>query len=118
VFAPVFIDHKGHRILRLDYSGLSPDQLVGAMREAMRVVALQPPGSVRLLTIANALLDERSAEAIRRYARHNKPYVRASALVGPSPFQKVLLLSIKVQGRPELEAFDDEEKAKDWLVSH
>jgi len=37
--------------------------------------------------------------------------------VGASAFQKILLLSIKVQGRAELEMFDDEAGAKDWRAS-
>jgi len=90
MFAPVFMNGEGRRILRLDYSGLSPEQLEGAMKIAMRVIASEPPGSVRLLTIANAQLDAHSAESIKLYAAHNKPYIRASALVGANAFQKIL----------------------------
>jgi len=49
LLAPVFIDHQGHRILRVDFSSLSPEQLVDATREAMRVIALEPLGTVRVL---------------------------------------------------------------------
>jgi len=119
VFTPVFIEHKGRRILRVDFSGLSPEQLVGATKHAMRAIAAEPLGSVRILTIANGQLDEQSAEAIRRYAAHNKPYVRASAVVGASGFQKILVVSIKVvQGRTALRNFESEDQAKDWLASH
>ncbi len=119
MFTPVFVDHKGCRILRVDFSGLSVEQLVDATKDAMRAIAAEPLGSVRILTIANGQLDAHSAEAIRRYAAHNKPYVRASAVVGASGFQKILVVSIKVvQGRAALQTFESEEQAKDWLASH
>ncbi len=112
-----FIHHRGKRILRVDYSGLSAKELPGALETAMKVIAAEPKDSIRILTIVNAHFDGVAAEAIKRYSAHNAPFLRASALVGATPFRKVLLEGLKLQGRKDLEAFDTEAEALAWLGS-
>jgi len=112
-----FIEHEGKRILRLDYSGLSPGDFIAEMRKAMRVIAQEPPGSLRLLTIPTNQLDERMADAIRRYAPEKAKHVVAEALVGATAFHKLLFLSNKAKYSLVREVFDDESQAKKWLAS-
>ena len=115
---PTFLQYKGHRILRLDYSGASPDAIIAYMREARPIIASEPLHSVRLLSIVAIQVTEGIAEALREFAAHNVPFVRASAIVGATPFQKSIIgLSIKSQGRLNVEMFDDEQQAKDWLAT-
>jgi hypothetical protein len=114
---PVFIDHGGKRILRVDYSGIGARDLPGALSAAMQVVAKEPRSSIRILTIVNEHFDAFAADAIKRYSAHNAPYLRASAIVGASPFRKVLMEGLKLQGRRELEAFDTEAEALAWLAA-
>ena len=116
---PAFIEHKGVRILRLDLSGLSPHGLVEAMERAKPVIAAEPPRSVRFLTVwKRNRLNAQVADAVKQFALHNTPFVRASALVGMTAIQaSIVLLAIKRQGRRHLEVFEDEEAAKDWLAA-
>ncbi|MGC3996732.1 MAG: hypothetical protein QM767_04040 [Anaeromyxobacter sp.] len=59
--------------------------------------------------------NEESAEALKRYARANLPYVSASAVIGTS-FWKVVVTSLKLHGRRDLQIFEDEPVALDWLA--
>ena len=111
-----FIDHRGVRILRVDYAGLAARELPSALHATMKVIATQPRASVRVLTVVNAHFDAVAAEAIKAYSAHNAPYLRASALVGATHFRKVLLESLKLHGRKDLEAFETELEALDWLA--
>ena len=115
--APEFIEHQGVPILRVDYSGLSPRELPAALQATMKVIAMQPRASVRILTVVNAHFDAIAAEAIKAYSAHNASYLRASALVGATHFRKVLLESLKLHGRKDLEAFESEGDALTWLAA-
>ena len=84
----------------------------------MPIIAAEPFRSVRLLTIWKARLTEQTGDAIKRFAAHNTPYILASAVVGVAGFQAaVLILRIKSNGRDNLEIFQDEQQAKNWLAA-
>jgi hypothetical protein len=111
-----FLEHAGCRILRLDYAGLPADAVLAFMQEAREVIASQPPQTVRLLSVVALRMTEEIVAALKEFAAHNAPFVRASAIVCAEPFLRSLLpLAIKSQGRKNVEVFDDEEQAKDWL---
>ena len=113
-----FIEHKGKRILRLDYTGLTPSEILAFMREAQQVIAAEPKRSVRLLSIAPRHVTSEVIGALKGFAAHNAPFVVASAIVGATSFQKAaIMLTISGQGRLDVEAFDDEEPAKEWLAA-
>jgi hypothetical protein len=116
--APSFLQHNGKRLLRLDYAGLSPAAVVAYMKEAKILIAAEPPGSVRLLSVVAIRITDEVMEALRDFAAHNAPFVLATAIVGATPFQKAAIgLNIRSRGRLNVETFDDEQKAKDWLAA-
>ncbi len=115
---PTFIDHHGKRILRLDYTGLAPSEIVAYMQRARPAIAAEPSRSVRLLSIAPAHITDDVVGALKEFAAHNVPFVLASAIVGASPLLKAaLVLTIVGRGRLNVDTFDDEERAKDWLAT-
>lgn len=114
---PTLILHHGRWVLRVDYSELSSAELPASLEAAARLISREPRGSVLMLTIVNAHFDAIAAEAIKRYSADIAPHLRASAVVGATPFRKVLLASLKLRGRKNLEAFDNEPEALAWLVS-
>lgn len=114
----MFIEYERKRLLRLDYVGLSPEAVIAYMEQAKPVIATEPPRSVRLLSVVGIHMTEEIAAALKRFAMHNRPFVLASAIVGATPFQKSAIgLAITAQGRKNVEMFDDEQQAKDWLVA-
>ena len=112
-----FIVFGGKRILRLDYSELTPAEVIACMREAQHGIAAEPARSVRLLCMAPRHLTGKMIEALKDFAAENAPFVLATAVVGASPFQKAaILLTLTGRGWFSVEAFDIEEWAKDWLA--
>jgi len=114
-----FIDHHGTRILMLDFSGVAdPKTLVSSIDEAERVIAGEPERSVLTLTyVRGSNFSADLGQRLWRFARHNKPYVKAGAIVGLGALQKELYHLVMNLSRRNLPPFDDLEVAKDWLVS-
>ena len=116
MFEPRFIEHRGVRILRLEYSNLSPAELATAADQVRRVVAAEPLRSVRILTIIHSKLSAPGADALKRAALANRPYVRAGAVVASS-FWNVIVTDLQAHGREDMQLFGDEASALDWLAS-
>jgi hypothetical protein len=115
-FQPRFVQHRGRRVLRLDYSGLEPAELKEAFRQAGKVIAAEPAGSLRILTVLASHFDADAVRELRHYAAENRPHVRASAVV-VAGFWAVVVTSIKLHERPDLYLFEGEEEALEWLVT-
>ena len=113
-FAPEFLFRWGTRVLRLDYRHLVPLDLPQAFSEATRLVTSEPLSSLRTLTLLGDRFDPAAAEALKRSAAANRPYVYASAMVA-SGFWTVVATSVKLHGRTNLMLFDDEKTALAWL---
>lgn len=114
---PRLLEHNGKRILRLDYAGLTPPEIIVYMQEAKRLIAAEPNRSVRLLSIAPVHITDDVLRALKEFAEHNVPFVLASAIVGASPLLKAaLVLAIVGRRRRNVETFDDELSAKNWLA--
>jgi hypothetical protein len=117
-----WINHKGKRILYIDYSNLGRD-LSGLRAEIDAVIELvtqQPEGSILGLTDVQGTtfsaevvdLVKDSGSVIGKYFIRKK-----HAIIGISGVRMVLYQAItKMLGEaPKL--FDNAEQAKDWLVS-
>jgi hypothetical protein len=114
-----WIEHKGVRILVYDFSGLED------VDEGLRVIAAsrgrageQAPHSVRtLVDVKGSRFDARITRALQDLARENKPYVLASAVVGVSGLQRVILAAVSRVTRRKFATFDAVDAAKDWLAA-
>ena len=114
-----FITHKGKEILSIDFSGLSPDEMLQVVDEAKVLIAGREANSVRTLTnVQGAHYNRVVSEALKAYVAHNKPYVRAGAVVGLDGLKTVIFNFLnRVSGR-SLKAIDDLESAKNWLAGY
>ena len=113
-----FIEHRGCRILFIDFSGMNdPGEALAEIARGRRVVAEQPPGSLFTLTdVTGTRYDDDIIQALKELAEHNRPFVRAAASVTRTPLHLVALRASAIATRRRLEAFDDLDKAKDWLA--
>jgi len=114
MFAPTFIQYRGARILRLEFSRLSEPEIVAAANQVHCVVAAEPRRSVRTLTVLGSWLTKERSDALKRCALANRPYVRAGAVVAPT-FWRVIATELQSRGREDLRFFTDEASALDWL---
>src|SRR5271169_738088 len=86
-----FITHKGKRILYFDLSSCKFAEISDVIAEAKRTVAGQPPGSVLALTnVTDTELSKNSSAVIKDFTAHNKPFIKASAVIGVEGLRKVI----------------------------
>ena len=113
-----YIHHNGRQILFLDFSGFKVEDFHINIKEAEKLIRAEPQNSVLTLTdVTGAKYNLEVTKAIKEFAVGNKPFVKAGAVVGLDALKKIIYNSIMhVSGR-NLLAFDDIEKAKDWLVA-
>ncbi|MFC1770023.1 hypothetical protein ACFLZI_03100 [Nitrospirota bacterium] len=111
-----FIKHKGVEILHLNFTSIPPEETFATVDEAKKVISQHPPKSLLTLTdVTDAQVTSDVSNSLRDFVNHNKPYVKAGAVLGVSGVKKVILNSImRLTGR-KLTAFSTMEEAVDWL---
>ena len=114
-----FIEHRGQRVLLLDYSGLTDEHEILAMIDHRKVLmSEQEPGSVLTLTDAtNARYSRAALIKIKEATVLDRPYVRRAAVVGQETLAKGLMEAVRTFSSRHWTAFETREAALDWLVS-
>jgi len=114
------LNHKGKNILCLDLADLTTQdkpEFHTHIESAKKKIQLQPQKSMLVITnVTNIRFDSEMATSIREYAAHNTPYVKASALVGVSGLQKIIVQAVKKFTGRDFYLADTMEEAKEWLV--
>ncbi|HET6231708.1 MAG TPA: hypothetical protein VFE05_16660 [Longimicrobiaceae bacterium] len=113
-----FIEHRGKRILLMDYTGIrAPAEALEAIEASKGVVRLQPPKSLRVITdVTGSHYDSTVVAALKELASHNTPFVTASAVVGVTGLMRVVLSGIIMFSKRKIQTFDTREAAMEWLV--
>ena len=115
-----FIEHKGKRIVLLDFAGIT-DPTIGlaAVAEATKFIGTQPPGGdTRTLTdVTDTRYDRRIVEAFKEMTARNRPIVRSAAIVSNSSLHRAAISMIALFSRRKLEVFDSRAQALDWLAT-
>ena len=114
-----FVEHRGTRVLVLDYSGIrDPDEAVRCIEHSKRVVAQHPPKSLLVLTnVRDARYNAQVLQALKELAKHDEPYVKASALVGMAGLHRIAYQAVILFTKRNIQTFDEEAQALDWLVT-
>jgi hypothetical protein len=114
-----FIEHRGKRILLLDYAGVrDPQESLREIEHSKEVVARHPPDSLLVMTVVrDARYNQAVVQAMKELASHNKPYVKASAVVGMSGLHRIVYQAVLLFSRRNIQTFDDEAQALDWLAA-
>ena len=112
-----FITHKWRQILLVDFSHCSVDEALQIIHEAKEIIRSQPESSMLVLTdVTNGRYNLEVIERLKEFTAGNKPYVRASAVVGLDGLKKVVYNAVIMFSRRKISVFDDIEQAKDWLI--
>jgi hypothetical protein len=114
-----FIEHEGHSILLLDFSGIrDPAVALTAIAEAKAFIAKQPQGSLLTITyIKGSAFMPSIVRALQDLARADAPYVKAAVVAGMSGLQRVAFTAIKLVSGRTFKVCRDVEEAKQWLVA-
>jgi len=114
-----FIKHKEKEILFLDFSNTQPHEVLEAIEVAKPLIRSRPAGSVLTLTdVTNARFSEAVSDGLKEFTAHNKPYVKAGAVVGVTGLKRIIFTAVMTFSRRNLETFDDIEQAKHWLANN
>ncbi len=98
---------------------LREKQLVAQLLEdGKREIRKHPPKSLLVITdITNTGYDTEVATMFKEYASHNTPFVKASAVVGASGLQKIILRAIITLTKREFYLAATVDDAKEWLAT-
>ncbi len=114
-----FIEHEGKELLLIDFSEMvDADEVLKTVAEAKALVEERPEHSLLTLThVAGMGTDATTVKALWDLLRHNKPFVKAGAVVGVEGEQQNDLYQLLThQARRKLETFGTLAEAKDWLA--
>ena len=105
-----FTEYKGKKLLYIDMSKCSAEEMFAVIANAREIIRNQPEASVFSLTdVTDAWFDPEVIDAMKEFVAGDKPYVVAAAVVG------VTGRGMKLFGR-RLVLFDTIEQAKEWLA--
>lgn len=113
-----FIEYQGVRIAFLDFAGIADTETaLAAIAEAESVITREPPKSVLTLTdVTGSHFDSTIVKALRELVEHDRPFVKAGAVVGLSGLMRVIYSTlVHLTGR-NLRAFDTIDQAKEYLA--
>jgi hypothetical protein len=115
-----FIEHKGKRIVLLDFAGIQdPAAGLPLIAAAGRFVqALPADGSALSCTdVRNTKYDREVVDAFKVMSKGNGPHVKAAAVITDSAIHRAAISMIALFSRRKIVTFDTKEKALDWLVA-
>ena len=112
-----FISHKDKKILLVDCTNCSVDQLVELAALVPAKVTAQPLNSVLLLAdFTGATFDRESVDRLKPSLVFDRPHLKRSAWVGVEQLPKVFYQHLKSFSQRELPVFKTREEAVEWLV--
>jgi hypothetical protein len=114
-----FIEHRGQRVLLLDYSGMADErEMLEMVEERTEVVSREPRASVLTLAdITGAHLTKLVVQRVKEANVLDHPFVRRAALVGVESAQpKGAVEAVGTFAAKHWGRFATREEALDWLI--
>ena len=111
--------HKGIRFYHFDLSGFGLDDagVIQEIDEADAVLMSEPKDSVLILNdVRDSVGSMKVVEHLQVSAERSSPYIRKAAVVGVTGSKLILLKVVNRFSKRPIIAFEDAERAKDWLV--
>lgn len=111
-----FIEHNDKQILHLNFASAKAEEVLTTIEKAKTIIAAQPANSLfTLADVTDAAFNREVSDSMKTFVTHNKPFVKASAVVGITGLKQIIFNAVlKFSGR-HIAAFDSLEEAKDWL---
>lgn len=112
-----FITHVGRRVLLIDLTNASPQEILDTLDDVELVVAEQPQDS--LLTLGDftgATFNKQAADRMKIVAAKDRPHVQRAAIVGLDSIPEVYYRNLLSFSARKIPAFKSREEALDWLL--
>jgi len=113
-----FITHREQRILLVDCTDCTSEEMAVIADQLPETVTQEPPGSVLLLgDFSRAQFTRESVEHVKIAAVFDRPHLKRAAWVANANLPKALHDSIQSFSAREIPIFATREQALDYLVS-
>ena len=114
------ITYLGKTIFFMNFSGLKTEPEIDAViKEGKAYIRKQAAGStLSLADITDMHFNTKIKELFRDYIKDNKPYIKASAIVGVTGLKQFIFNGVLQMSGRDVKAFNDATQAKMWLASH
>ena len=111
------MDHKGKKILYIDFSRMSIDELKTEVASVESIICSMPKDSVlSFVDVRGSYGTTEAMNIMKGLTAKTKTHVHKRAVIGVTIVQKVLLKAINQFSGQETVPFDSVDKALDWLV--
>ena len=111
------VNNNDKSITILDYTNCNFTELHKRIEEVMAWMLKQPKDSLFTLSdFSGVSFNKDILEAFKKLALHNKPFVKAGAVVGIKGLQKVAYNAIMTFSRRNMPAFNTRDEAMNWIV--
>lgn len=113
-----FIRHQDRDILFINFSNSTLEEFSQVIDSAKTIIATQPLKSLLTLSdFTEAHYNKEVVAKLKEYVDHNKPYVKAAAVLGITGLKRVVYNTIcQLTGR-NIIAFENRTRALDWLIT-
>ncbi|MEO1253290.1 MAG: hypothetical protein AAFY41_00205 [Bacteroidota bacterium] len=111
------ITYKGKEIIYIDYRGQSEDEMLATAGKLKQFLLTDPGHHLRLVNISDTPATRRFTAYIRELGKETKHIPVKAAIVGITGAKKVLLSGYNRLLGGTMRPFDDEQTAKEYLVS-
>ena len=113
----LFIEHRGKRVLFVNYSHCDIPMLKAVAAEGNRIISREALNSVLTLNdVTGTSFDKESVAVLQSKVAANAPYVRRAAVIGISGLQRLIYEGIQAFSKRNLPLFPSRLEALDWLV--
>ena len=113
-----FVTHKNRKILLVDLSNCTPDEVAQLCRLVPSYVTAEPRGSLLLLAdFSGAKFNKAAVASLKEGAVYDRPHLKRSAWVGTETLSKVFYENIKAFSQRDLPTFKTRDEALDWLIT-
>lgn len=112
-----FVTHKDRKVLLVDLSNCTPDEVSQICRLVPTYVTAEPRGSLLLLAdFSGAKFDKAAVASLKEGTVYDRPHLKRSAWVGTETLAKVFYENIKAFSQRDLPTFKTRAEALEWLV--
>ncbi len=112
-----WINHKGKKILFINYGKLSlPEMLALVKKAAAMIVASGSSENLTLTDVSDAFVNNEFIAFAKEQSKISLPLTKKSAIVGVTGVKKILLKGVNAFTSKPRVPFDTVEQAKNWLV--
>ncbi len=112
-----WIEHKGQKILFIDYTKLADKELIAAAQKAGEAYKKAPDNVLVLVDATDSYANNEVMTELNKATALLNNKMKKGAVLGVSGVKKLLLMMLNNFLKVKFEPMETIEKAKDWLVS-